>query len=60
MLWQVLVEGRNPKDSAQATGRTRTNKPVFFAADGQALKGQLVTVHIDKVHAYTLYGCLVS
>ena len=32
---------------------------VFFAADGQALKGQLVTVHIDEVHAYTLYGCLV-
>ena len=59
-LWQVLVEGPNPKDGAQAMGRTRTNKPLFFAADGHALKGQLVTVRVDKVHAYTLYGNLVT
>lgn len=61
VLWQqVMVEGPNPKDGGQATGRTRHNKPVFFPADGAALKGQLVTVHVDKVHAYTLYGQLVS
>lgn len=56
---QVMVEGPNPRDSAQATGRTRHNKPVFFDADGAALKGQLVTVRVDKVHAYTLYGSKV-
>jgi tRNA-2-methylthio-N6-dimethylallyladenosine synthase len=54
-----MVEGPNPRDSAQATGRTRHNKPVFFDADGAALKGQLVTVRVDKVHAYTLYGSKV-
>ena len=33
---------------------------VFFEADGEALKGQLVKVHIDRVQAYTLYGRMVG
>ena len=58
---QVMVEGPNPRDSAQATGRTRHNKPVFFDADdAECMKGQLVTVRVAKVHAYTLYGTLVT
>lgn len=58
---QVMVEGPNPRDSSQATGRTRHNKPVFFdASDAAQMKGKLVTVRIDKVHAYTLYGALVT
>lgn len=53
---QVLVEGDNPKVAGQAVGRSRHNKLVFFDGDGAALAGQLVTVFIDRVHAYTLFG----
>ena len=40
----------------QAVGRTRHNKLCYFPGDGAALKGRLVDVHVDRVHAYTLYG----
>ena len=42
----------------QAMGRTRHNKLVYFPGSGAQLKGQLVQVAIDRVHAYTLYGSL--
>jgi tRNA-2-methylthio-N6-dimethylallyladenosine synthase len=51
---QVLVEGPNPRDPAQASGRTRHNKVAFFPGDGAALKGQLVQVDVQEVRAYTL------
>ncbi|KAI7842407.1 hypothetical protein COHA_004046 [Chlorella ohadii] len=57
---EVLVEGPNPRDSSQAVGRTRHNKLCYFPGDGAALKGQLVHVHIDRVHAYTLYGRMLD
>ena len=60
MLLQVLVEGPNPKKSDGAVGRNSQNKPVFFAGDGLQLKGKLVDVQIDHVHAYTLYGHMLS
>ncbi len=65
VLWtQVLVEGPNPKgkDGAGGTafGRSRHNKLVFFDADGDALRGQLVVVRIDRVFAYSLYGAMVA
>lgn len=41
---------------AQAVGRTRHNKLCYFPGDGVKLKGQLVQVHIDRIHAYTLFG----
>ena len=44
----------------QAVGRTRHNKLCYFPGDGAALKGQLVHVHIDRVHAYTLYGRMLD
>lgn len=40
----------------QAVGRTRHNKLCYFPGDGAKLKGQLVNVNVDRVHAYTLYG----
>ena len=47
-LWaQVLVEGPNPRGAegiGTAFGRSRHNKLVFFDADGEALRGELVTV----------------
>lgn len=50
------MEGPNPKESGQAMGRNRQNKPIFFPGDGAKMKGQVVTVHVDRVHAYTLFG----
>ena len=55
---KVLVEGPNPKNPTQAVGRTSQNKLTFFDGDGVALKGSLVTVKINKVNAYTLYGAI--
>ncbi|EFN57360.1 hypothetical protein CHLNCDRAFT_30275 [Chlorella variabilis] len=57
---EVLVEGPNPRDPAQAVGRTRHNKLLYFAGDGEALRGQLVDVRVDRVHAYTLYGSMAG
>jgi tRNA-2-methylthio-N6-dimethylallyladenosine synthase len=53
---EVLVEGPNPRDAGQAYGRIRHNKLVYFDGDGAALRGQLVTVRIDKANAYSLFG----
>lgn len=55
---EVLVEGVNPRDPAQAMGRTRHNKLCFFPGDGAALKGELVDVKIEGIRAYTLAGTL--
>lgn len=44
----------------QAVGRTRHNKLLYFSGDGVALKGQLVDCHVDRVHAYTLYGHMLD
>eukprot|EP00468_Gymnochlora_sp_CCMP2014_P009476 CAMPEP_0167754052 /NCGR_PEP_ID=MMETSP0110_2-20121227/8056_1 /TAXON_ID=629695 /ORGANISM="Gymnochlora sp., Strain CCMP2014" /LENGTH=460 /DNA_ID=CAMNT_0007639889 /DNA_START=437 /DNA_END=1819 /DNA_ORIENTATION=+ len=55
---EVLVEGVNPRDPTQAFGRSRHNKLVYFNGDGEALKGKLVTVKVDEVRAYTLFGSM--
>ena len=57
---QILVEGPNPRKSGEAVGRNRQNKLVFFPGDGNSMKGQLVNVHVDMVHAYTLFGHQVA
>ncbi len=57
---QVLVEGPNPKNAGEAMGRNRQNKLTFFPGDGVGLKGQVVTVHVNRVHAYTLFGSQVA
>lgn len=57
---QILVEGPNPRNTEQARGRTRHNKLLYFTGDGVKLKGQTVTCHVDRVHAYTLYGTLLD
>ncbi len=60
MLLQVLVEGPNPKKSDEAVGRNSQNKLVFFPGDGLQLKGKLLDVQIDYVHAYTLFGHMLT
>ena len=39
-----------------AFGRSRHNKLVFFDGDGEELQGSTVTVKVDRVHAYSLFG----
>ncbi|MXY19497.1 MAG: TRAM domain-containing protein, partial [Synechococcus sp. SB0664_bin_36] len=56
---EVLVEGRNPKDSQQLMGRTRSNRLVFLPAAGHGL-GDLVPVRIDAVRPFSLSGCSLS
>lgn len=56
----MLVEGVNPKNPAEAMGRTSHNKLCFFPGDGLALKGRLLKVHVDEIRAYTLSGHLVA
>ena len=57
---EVLVEGVNPRNPAQAFGRIRHNKLTYFDGDGEALRGQLVTVRIEQANAYSLFGCMVG
>jgi tRNA-2-methylthio-N6-dimethylallyladenosine synthase len=57
---EVLVEGPNPKNSKQACGRLRHNKLVYFDGDGEALRGQLVNVEINRCNAYSLFGDMVE
>ncbi len=61
---QILVEGANPRDAEQAMGRTRTNRLTFFPArrgDGSAVQpGELVTVRIETIRAFSLSGQLVD
>lgn len=54
------MEGPNPKNAGEAMGRNRQNKLTFFPGDGVGLKGQVVTVHVNRVHAYTLFGSQVA
>jgi tRNA-2-methylthio-N6-dimethylallyladenosine synthase len=53
---EVLVEDQNPKDTTQVMGRTRGNRLTFFAGDIQELKGQIVSVKITEVRAFSLTG----
>ena len=57
---QVLVEGVNPRNPAEAMGRTSHNKLCFFPGEGHLLKGRMVMVHIDEVRAYSLFGKIVT
>lgn len=57
------MEGPNPRGEdglGSAFGRTRHNKLVFFDADGEAMRGRLMHVRVNRVQAYTLYGDLIE
>ena len=58
-IHEILVEGRNPKDESQLSGRTRNNRIVFFAGDVDLI-GQLVTVEIIDAGNWSLRGELCS
>ena len=52
---EILVEGTNPRDETQMTGRTDTNKIVFFPGDAELI-GQLVAVTITRAGNWSLRG----
>ena len=58
---EVLVEGPSKKDPTRASGRTRQNKLVHFAADGAAARpGTYATVEITAAAPHWLRGELVE
>lgn len=58
-IFEVLVEGRSPKDPRKLTGLTRQNKTVNFPGD-ESLVGQLVQVKATEGHLYGFVGELVE
>ncbi|MDE2127860.1 MAG: tRNA (N6-isopentenyl adenosine(37)-C2)-methylthiotransferase MiaB [Armatimonadetes bacterium] len=61
--FEVLVEGRSPKDPSRLTGLTRTNKTVNFDApvdspEADSLTGKLVTVEALEGHLWGFTGRL--
>jgi tRNA-2-methylthio-N6-dimethylallyladenosine synthase len=58
-IFEVLVEGRSPKDPRKLTGLTRQNKTVNFPGD-ESLIGQLVLVRATEGHLYGFVGELVE
>ncbi len=58
---EVLVEGPSKKDASKASGRTRQNKLVHFAATGAAARpGTYATVEITRAAPHWLRGELVE
>lgn len=57
---EVLVEDQNLKDQTQVMGRTRGNRLTFFSGKIAELQGQLVSVQIDQVRAFSLTGQLLA
>ena len=54
------MEGANPRNLAEAMGRTSHNKLCFFPGQGSVLKGRMVMVHVEEVRAYSLFGKIVT
>lgn len=57
-VYEVLVEGRSPKDKQKWTGQNRQGKTINFPA-GRELAGELVTVTAVKPHPWGFTGELL-
>jgi len=57
---EILIEGRNPKDTSFLMGRTRTDKIVFLKANGHCLMGKLVNVKIISCGTFSLKGEIIT
>ncbi|GJQ10549.1 hypothetical protein GpartN1_g2340.t1 [Galdieria partita] len=53
---EVLVEKESEKFPGQVTGRTRTNKVVYFQGNIESQRGKLVQVMITEARAFCLLG----
>jgi tRNA-2-methylthio-N6-dimethylallyladenosine synthase len=56
---EILVEGPSETDVSRLMGRTRTNKIVTIAADGD-VEGSFVKVRIDRARLHSLSGVKIS
>ena len=54
-VFEVLVEGPDPKSPGSMRGRTRTNKLMIFPGD-ESLIGQLVQVRADEAYLWGFLG----
>ena len=59
-VMEVLVDGVSRKDAGQASGRTRCNRVVNFAAAGRDLVGEVVPVRITEALPHSLRGELAA
>jgi tRNA-2-methylthio-N6-dimethylallyladenosine synthase len=59
-VMEVLVDGVSRKDAGQASGRTRCNRVVNFAAAGRDLVGEVVSVRITEALPHSLRGELAA
>jgi tRNA-2-methylthio-N6-dimethylallyladenosine synthase len=59
-MMDVLVDGVSRKDAGQASGRTRCNRVVNFAAAGRDLVGEVVQVRITEALPHSLRGELAA
>eukprot|EP00547_Thalassionema_nitzschioides_P002862 CAMPEP_0194222468 /NCGR_PEP_ID=MMETSP0156-20130528/33005_1 /TAXON_ID=33649 /ORGANISM="Thalassionema nitzschioides, Strain L26-B" /LENGTH=706 /DNA_ID=CAMNT_0038953255 /DNA_START=94 /DNA_END=2214 /DNA_ORIENTATION=+ len=57
---EVLVEDINPRNSMQVCGRTRQNRQVFFNANFDEYRGELVNVLITEARPWSLTGEIIS
>ncbi|MFW5998323.1 MAG: tRNA (N6-isopentenyl adenosine(37)-C2)-methylthiotransferase MiaB [Bacillota bacterium] len=56
---EVLVEGESKNNPDTYSGRSRTNKLVIIPKN-KDLKGKIVSVKINKVKSWTLYGQVIN
>ena len=57
---EVLVEGPSLRNKERWAGRSSTNKITIFDPSEEVRVGDIVSVHIEKVGAQTLYGSLIE
>jgi tRNA-2-methylthio-N6-dimethylallyladenosine synthase len=57
--FEVLVEGRSPKDPARLQGYTRCFRMVHFPGDAESLTGSLVAVRAERAHQWGLAATLL-
>ena len=54
---RVLCDGESKNNSDTYSGRTESNKIVFFEGSSE-LRGQYVEVKIERAEAFALYGVI--
>jgi tRNA-2-methylthio-N6-dimethylallyladenosine synthase len=58
-VYEILVEGTNPKYDGVVCGRTESGRLVNFKGD-ETLIGQFVNVKIEKSASATLWGSITT
>jgi tRNA-2-methylthio-N6-dimethylallyladenosine synthase len=52
---EILCEGPSRTNKTRMMGRTRTNKIVVFAGDGERA-GEILDIHVEEATGFSLYG----